>query len=186
MVAFVSYDQGRTWPEYVDVMDKSKESIIFWESKIIKIQDDLLLATAWCYDEKTGSDLENSYAVSKDGGVSFENLASTGLKGQTLTPLYIGDGKILCAYRRIDKKGLWLNISTLENGSWINMEEIPLWGTDMDKLTEHGKNMSSNFKSLKFGAPHMLMCSDNSIFLTFWCVEDGSGMIRYIKFICEN
>lgn len=182
MVAFLSYDQGRTWPEYTTVMNPGDERIFFWESKIIEVDHNRLLATAWAFDEKAGCDLENHYAVSCDGGKSFGSALPTGLKGQTLTPLYLGEGKILCAYRRIDKKGLWLNLSRLEGERWINEEEIPLWGTELDKLTEHSQNMSENFKALKFGAPHLLKCSDGSIFLSFWCVEDGMGMIRTIRF----
>ncbi|HBN85678.1 MAG TPA: hypothetical protein DDZ89_17750 [Clostridiales bacterium] len=185
MVAFLSYDQGRTWPEYTTVMQSKKNNIYFWESKIIQIDQGRLLAVAWAYDEKAGHDLENHYAISYDGGKSFSCCMSTGLKGQTLTPLYLGDGVILNAYRRIDRKGLWLNLSRITGEKWVTQEEIPLWGTGMDKLTMHGSQMSENFKALKFGAPHLLKLKDGSIFLSFWCVEDGLGIIRTCHFTLE-
>jgi sialidase-1 len=52
MVALISNDKGRTWPEYRDVMDRHDEKIIFWESKIVELSDNKLLAIAWAYDEK--------------------------------------------------------------------------------------------------------------------------------------
>jgi hypothetical protein len=47
MVALVSYDQGKTWPEYLEVMNRSSQKIIFWESKIIELSTGILLAVAW-------------------------------------------------------------------------------------------------------------------------------------------
>ena len=56
MVALVSHDKGKTWPEFLDVMNRSAEKIIFWEGKIIELSDGLLVAVAWAYDEGQGKD----------------------------------------------------------------------------------------------------------------------------------
>ncbi|MGI6562863.1 MAG: sialidase family protein [Clostridia bacterium] len=182
MVAFLSYDQGRTWPEYTVVMQRPERRIYFWESKIIPVDSGRLLAVAWAYDDEAGADLENHYAISDDGGKTFGPAMSTGLQGQTLTSIYIEDGRILSAYRRMDKRGLWLNLSVLDGDRWINIDQTPLWGADEDNLTGQGKNMSEKFKELKFGAPHMLKCKDGTILLSFWCVENGLGIIRFCRF----
>lgn len=185
MVAFRSKDQGRTWPEYTTVMKSEENNIYFWESKIIEIDQKRLLAVAWAYNMEKGCDLENHYAISYDRGKSFSKAMPTGLKGQTLTPLYLGDGVVMSAYRRIDQKGLWLNLAKIENDQWVTLEQIPLWGTGMDGLTKHSGVMSENFKALKFGAPNLLRLADGSIFLSFWCVEDGIGFIRTFNFTLE-
>ena len=70
-MAFVSHDQGATWPEYVHVMNDPTGNIIYWESKIIEMPDGTLLAAAWAYDESTGQDLPNQYVLSGDGGATW-------------------------------------------------------------------------------------------------------------------
>lgn len=114
MVAFVSYDEGKTWPEYMDVMADTENQRIFWESRVLQLSDGRLLATAWTHDEKNGTDRENSYTVSNREGNAFGAVHSTGIKGQTLSPYLLEDGSILSVYRRLDKEGLWANISRLE------------------------------------------------------------------------
>ena len=179
-VAFVSYDKGRTWPEYMDVMNDTKNGIIFWESNIIELADGRLLATAWGYDEKNNIDLPNQYAVSADGNI-FGEIKSTGLIGQTMTTILLDDGRILSLYRRMDKSGLWANISRLEGDAWVNEDELPLWGSDTDGLVSKGKNMANNFTKLRFGAPRMIKLDDGVIFAAFWCYEDYQGVIRWFK-----
>src|SRR5690606_26533538 len=61
MVAWVSHDQGKTWPDYLDIMNSSQNNIIYWESKVVELADGTLAAVAWAYDEKKGKDLVNHY-----------------------------------------------------------------------------------------------------------------------------
>lgn len=68
MVAFVSEDEGRTWPAYLDVMHHDSDRVHYWESKIVELPDGDLVAPAWGYDEATSQDLPNQYTVSRDGG----------------------------------------------------------------------------------------------------------------------
>lgn len=181
MVALVSHDCGETWPEYWDVMCDPNQEIIYWESKVIELQDGRLLGVAWGYNEKKQRDLPNPYAVSCDKGKTFTAPRSTGLLGQTMTPLLLEDGKILVVYRRIDRPGLWANISRLEGDEWINEAELPLWGNDGSGLTATGGNMVENFNVLRFGAPTLLPLDNGIIFVAFWAVEDGVSVIRWFK-----
>lgn len=179
MVAFVSHDRGQNWPEYVDVMADPARRAIYWESKIVELPDGRLLATAWAYDEADACDLPNQYALSADGGQTWSAPRSTGLQGQTLTPLILDDGRVLCIYRRMDQPGLWANLSRLEGDEWIDENCQPLWGADAGSLTGHSSNMAQNFNVLKFGAPCATLLSDGTIFTAFWCYEDGVSNIRW-------
>lgn len=185
MVAFISYDRGNSWPEYMDVMSDAKNEVIHWESKILELTDKRLLAAAWAYNKIKKLDLPNLYAISHDGGKTFCNTMSTGLTGQTMTPFLLADGRILTVYRRMDQRGLWANISKLEGDTWINEAEMPLWGSSFDKLVATGENMAKNFHALKFGAPSVIQLKDGTIFVAFWCVEDCVFNIRWIKMAIE-
>jgi len=180
-VAFVSYDCGKTWTEYVDVMKDTNNQIIYWESKVLELKDKRLLAVSWAYNEKEKCDLHNQYAISNDYGKSFSKPMSTGLIGQTLTPILLDDGRVLSVYRRMDKTGLWANISRIDGDMWVNEKQIPLWGTGEDGLVSTDKSMSKNFAVLKFGASCLMKMKDNKIFVVFWAVEDFVSNIRWIK-----
>lgn len=181
MVAFVSHDQGRTWPEYMDVMRHPERPVIYWESKILELPDGRLLSVAWAYDEAAAADDPNQYTLSADGGQTWLPTRSTGLLGQTLTPFLLPDGRILCVYRRIDEPGLWANISRLEGEEWINESCKPLWGAGTAGLTRSSGSMVEKFQVLRFGAPCISGLPDGTIFVSFWCYEECLGIVRWFK-----
>lgn len=180
MVAFVSYDQGKTWPEYWDVMKDEAQEKIYWESQIIELKTGELLAVAWTYDEKNGRDLTNHYSISHDGGTTWTEPASTELYGQTMAIAELPTGNILGIYRRMDKAGLWGNISQLQNGIWINRCTFPLWGTYEEELHGKNDNIVSQMNELKFGVPCITPLPDASFYVAFWCYENLVSNIRWI------
>ncbi len=181
MVAWVSHDEGRAWPEFIDVMNDSQKGIIYWESKIIEHSNGTLLAVAWAYDENAGKDLTNHYSISKDSGKTWSKPISTGLFGQTMAISELTDGRIIAVYRRMDKPGLWAVLVRFEDGNWINEDEFPLWGVQERSLTDKSDNMVYDFNNLKFGAPCITPLDDDTIFISFWCYEKLVSNIRWIK-----
>lgn len=181
MVAFVSHDKGKTWPGFLDVMDGHHQKIIYWESKIIEMDNGLLIAIAWVYNEKEGKDLTNHYTISNNGGKTWNTPLSTGLTGQTVAISLLTDGRLFVVYRRMDKPGLWANISSIEEEQWINDESFPLWGAKELNLNSKSGNMVQDFNELKFGAPCISMLQDHTVFITFWCYEKMVSNIRWIK-----
>jgi len=181
MVALVSRNRGKTWPEYMNVMADPKQHIRYWESKIVEFPDGKLLATAWAYDEANAKDLPNQYTVSGDGGKTWTKPKSTGLLGQTLTPFLLKDGRILSVYRRMDKQGLWVNLAHLKGDKWINDKCAPLWGARVQGLTTRSRDMIHNFNVLRFGAPCICRLKDGELFIAFWCYEDCVSNIRWFK-----
>ncbi|MEW6749437.1 MAG: sialidase family protein [Candidatus Latescibacterota bacterium] len=181
MVALVSPDRGRTWPHYVDVLRDPEGRVIYWESKIAELPDGRLLAVAWAYDEPAAADRPNAYALSADGGRTWSTPAATGLAGQTLTPVVLEDGRLLCVYRRMDRPGLWANLSHLEGDAWVNGECLPLWGADAGGLTGASTSMVQNFQVLRFGAPSLARLDGGEVFVAFWCYEDCVSVVRWFR-----
>ena len=180
-IALISKDEGRSWPEYTEVFDTEGRPQIHWESKVIQLSDGTLVGAAWGYDESGSRDLPNQYAVSRDRGRTWTKPGSTGLAGQTLTPFALPDDRILCIYRRMDRPGLWANISHLEAHAWVNESEAPLWGTGASGLTASSDNMARNFQVLRFGAPCIVRTPGGDLFVAFWAVEDCVSNIRWFK-----
>jgi hypothetical protein len=182
-IALVSHDRGETWPEYVDVMNGTAERVIYWEQKIVDLGDGRLLAVCWTHDLVAGGDRPVHYALSHDYGRSFGPPRSTGLHGQTTTPIYLGDGRLLCVYRRTDQRGLWATYVRLDGDEWVNEEELPLWGSEhaAGRSMVGGQNISQEFANLKFGLPAGLMLPDGQVLVAFWCVEECLYVIRWFR-----
>lgn len=181
MVALISHDQGKTWPDYMDVMDRSSDNIIFWESKIIELSTGMLLAVAWAYSERDGANMPNQYAVSRDGGRTWTPPASTRIMGETMAIAELRDGRIVSVYRRMDKAGLWMSLVHMDGDQWVNDKEIALWGVNETRLTDKSDNMVTDFNELKFGAPCIINLPDETIFVAFWCYEKMVSNIRWFK-----
>jgi hypothetical protein len=181
MIALVSYDDGKTWPEFLNVMNSDADKIIYWEGKIIELANGVLVAVAWAYNEAQGKDLSNHYTISRDGGITWLTPRSTGIQGQTMSIVALYDDHLLIVYRRMDKPGLWVTISRLENDVWNNEEEFPLWGSRAKSLTYQSDNMVHDFNELKFGAPCITILPDNCVYIAFWCYEKTVSNIRWFK-----
>ena len=180
-IALVSRDRGATWPEWLPVFGKPDRPVLHFESKVVELPDGRLVGTSWGYDEGAAADLPNQYVVSEDGGLTWTPPLSTGLHGQTLTPFVLPDGQIFCVYRRIDRPGLWANLSCLDGVRWVNEAAEPLWGAGVTGLTAAGENMAQNFHVLRFGAPCVHRAPGGDVFVAFWCYEDCVSNIRWIR-----
>ncbi len=182
-LAFVSEDQGRTWPTYVPVMDGRAEQVIYWEQKLVELDNGRVLAVCWTHDLAAGRDRQVHYALSHDAGRSFGPPQPTGLYGQTTTPIFLGDGRLLCIYRRTDKPGLWAVYVHLDGDTWVNSAALPLWGQTLAgaDLAVQGASLSESFANLRFGLPAGLVLPDGAVLAAFWGVEDCVSVIRWFR-----
>lgn len=182
-IALVSHDRGQTWPEYVDVMNGVAENVLYWEQKVIDLGEGRLLAVCWTHDLNAGADRRVHYAISTDNGRSFGPPRPTGLHGQTSTPITLGDGRLVCVYRRTDKPGLWASYARIAGDAWVNEAELGLWGNVEAGAANivGGENLSRAFTTLKFGLPAGLVMPDGQVFVAFWCVEDCLYVIRWCR-----
>ena len=183
-VALVSRDQGRTWPESIDVMGEREGPLLYWEQSIAALPDGRLVAVAWVFDEAAGKSLPNRYALSADR-LRFSPPRENGLRGQTAKILALRDGRILCLYRREDRPGLWANLARIEGDSWRNLAEAPLWQgapAGMSGRDAAGEELGA----LKFGYPSMVQLPDGEVLAVFWCCEECIHNIRWIRLAIDG
>jgi len=172
---FVSRDGGTTWPEWIETFPN--HACIYWESKVVKLQNRGLLSVAWTHELETGRDRPNQFVVGSADASKWNAPQSTGILGQTMSCVALDEGKIFTVYRRMDKAGLWATVSTLEGETWTNEETHLLWrgsaGTSEDpsRIREH-------FATLQFGAPSVVRLSEGKILVAFWCLVNGVSQIN--------
>lgn len=186
MVNIISKDKGQTWPEYVVAMEDKNQEIMYVDDKIIEMPDGRVVIVAWAINYKKGYDLPNQFTISCDGGKTYNEIKSTGIKGQVLTPILLDDGKILSIYREFSKGELRANLSMLDGEDWIILCEKVLWSTQNKGSLKKSNNVSRNFSACQFGAPNIIRMKNGEFFCTFWCIEDCISNIRWVRIGCKS
>jgi sialidase-1 len=183
-VALISDDEGRTWPRYGRSFDGRESGLLHWEVSVVPLRDGRLLALAWVHDPRTGRNEPTPYALSADRGESFGPPKLTGLRGQTCKGLQLGDGRILCVYRRDDRPGLWANLAALDGDEWRNLAEAPVW-QGATSSANAPRNSADELAALRVGYPTPVQLADGDVFVVYWCVEDCLGVIRWSRLRVE-
>ena len=178
-VALVSHDRGRSWSEYLDIIDDYAAGNINWEVSLVQLPDGRLLAVTWVVNEKSGQTLPTQFTISRDGR-SFAPPRPNGLRGQTAKVLALRDGRVLCLYRRHDRPGLWADLARIEGDDWRSLSSQPLWQGAASGMRGEG-NSIDELSSLKFGYPSMVELPSGDVLAVFWCVEDEVYGILWIR-----
>ncbi len=179
-LVFISKDLGASWDSY-GVTFKQADTV-YWEQSLINLDDGRLLVAAWAHNLETGQNQPTPFAISSDSGRTFSVQSLTGFEAQTCKLLSLGDNKILCVYRRSDKPGLWATLSQIDDESWMNLSELPLWGSRLQTSGMAGEdNTYDELSGLHFGYPTLLRTGQTSVLLAFWCLEGWTCNIRWFK-----
>lgn len=181
-IVLISEDRGVSWPRYGVSFDGGPEGLKHWEQSLVSLGGDSLLAVSWVYDPKREKNLPNRYAASDDGGRTFSAPREVGIRGQTCKAAALGGGRILLAYRRSDRPGLWAAEAELARGTLKVVGEHPLWGTGLSSSGMDGRTAGADeLSGLKFGFPQMTLLQTGVVFLVFWCFEDWCTKIRWMR-----
>ena len=182
VVMFESSDQGRTWPNTLTVFEHPRKTIGYLEQKVITCQPTRLLAIAWRQDYEKDVDIENGFSFSHDGGRTWDGPHSTGIQGQTMTPLWIGEDRFLVLYnRRFGQQAIRMCLVRASGANWSIEYEDTMW--DAGATFELTADVSSNeqIPLFQFGYPMPLRLDSNTFLTTHWCEEDGVCGIRWTR-----
>ena len=179
-VLFRSDDRGRSWPSLTVTFEK--KGVQYWEQSVVPLDDGRVLTVAWAHDFAQGNNLPTPYALSTDNGATFSSPLLTGIQGQTCKVLHLGDGSLLCVYRRSDRPGLWATLSSLRGDRWENLHDLALWGTGLETSGMDGEAETyDELSDLHFGYPSLQRMSEGETLVAFWCLEGWTCNIRWIR-----
>ena len=180
-VAFLSEDHGVTWTDSVDVFDGWAGHVVCWEQKHTRLTDGRCMAVCWAYDYAARHSKNNLYSFSEDAGATFSQPSVSPLHGETCTPLALADNHVLCLYRRCDSRGLWAHLARMDGAAWIPRCDAPIWGAERNAYGARLSSKTEEMTTLQFGYPQAALLTNGSVFVVFWCVEDGAAMIRWAR-----
>lgn len=182
----ISDDDGTTWSHSVAFEHPEKQHGYF-EQKFAVLPDGRVLGVAWTVTLGTYSDLQNSFVISEDGGSTWGPIRSTGISGQTMTPIPLGDDRLLVLYnQRHGQQAIKMCLATFSESEWIVHHEDVLY--DAQTFYERSAAVQSGIDELDdfaFGFPTAIPLQDGSFLATHWCVENGQCGIRWTRLSVE-
>lgn len=188
MFVAVSDDRGRTWPTRKTVFRDPAGKLGFWEHKFSEYKPGHIIATAWTVTLGDYVDQENSFCFSHDGGESWGPYHSTGIRGQTMSTLPLGDDRLLVLYnRRYGQQGIVMAVVRFTENSWELLEEGLLYDAKASReKPPEGQDGVDELASFQFGFPTAIRLQDGTILATHWCVEQELSSIRWTKLAVEG
>ncbi len=183
VIARISEDDGCSWPIETVIFKDPEGKRGYFEQKITEYAPGKLIATAWTVTLGDYKDCENSYALSEDGGRTWSEPKLTGIMGQTMTPVPLGNNRLLVLYnRRYGRQGIVMLIVSFNESAWdIEWEGILYDAAGIrDRIMQSGNGIDE-FADFAFGFPTAICLNDGSFLATFWCKENGKYIIRYNK-----
>ncbi len=179
----ISDDGGQTWPAHSIVFEDPQKKLGYFEQKLARIAPGRVMATAWTVTLGDVQDRPNSFCISEDNGNNWGPTCSTGINGQTLTPIPLGDNRLLVLYnRRYGRQAIVAALVTFDTDNWTLHHETLLYDpqSQRDRKTIQSDGLDE-LDSFAFGFPTAIPLNDNTFLATFWSKEQGACGIRWTK-----
>ncbi len=183
VLASISDDGGQTWPRLAVVFEDPEKKFGYLEQKLAQVSPDLLIATCWTVTLGDAVDQPDSFVLSRDNGSTWSPPRSTGIWGQTMTPIPLGGDRLLVLYnRRYGDQGIVMNLETFTDSAWnLHYEGLMYDGGARRERQQDAETGVEVFDSFMFGFPTAIKLQDGTILATHWCKEEGPFGIRWTK-----
>ena len=177
-----SSDEGATWPEMHTVFQDPGTGVGYLEQKLVKCQPGRLIALAWVQDFANDTDLKNAYSFSADGGRSWDGPHPTGIQGQTMTPIWLGDDRLLVLYnKRFGDQSIQMCLVRAAESSWeVEFEDVLFDSRARLELTDEISSQEQ-IRLIEFGYPMGVRLDGDTALTVHWCVEEGVSCIRWTR-----
>ena len=183
VLASISDDQGQTWPQHSVVFEDPDKNFGYFEQKLAQVSPDLLIATCWTVTLGDVVDQPDSFVLSRDDGATWGPPRSTGIMGQTMTPIPLGDDRLLVLYnRRYGDQGIVMALVTFTEEAWtIHFEDLMYDARTQRDRPEELETGVEEFDTFMFGFPTAIRLQDGTYLATHWCKEGETFGIRWTR-----
>jgi len=183
VVAAISDDGGASWPARAIVFEDPDKKLGYFEHKLAELAPGRVMAVCWTVTLGDVVDRPNSFTISDDYGSTWAPAHSTGISGQTMTPIPLGADRLLVLYnRRYGHQGVVMALVTFTENAWTVCWEGLLY--DARASRRRPEDLGSGveeFESFEFGFPTAIALRDGTYLATHWCREEGAFGIRWTK-----
>ena len=181
-VVAVSDDGGDTWPSHTAIFEDPARRLGYLELKLAEFAPGRIISTCWTTTLGDTVDQENSFAISVDDGSTWTTPASTGIMGQTMTPVPLGDDRLLVLYvRRYGKQAIIVALVTFTEGGWTVHHQDVMYDPGASRHAESADTGPDEWASFEFGFPTAIRLQDGTCLATHWSKEEGRFGVRWTK-----
>ncbi|MAE62701.1 MAG: hypothetical protein CMJ18_00390 [Phycisphaeraceae bacterium] len=182
VVLHESSDQGASWPHMHTVFEDDGTGLGYLEQKLIETEPGHMLALAWVQDYPNDTDLKNAYCLSTDGGRTWDGPHPTGIQGQTMTPIWLGDDRFLVLYnKRFGDQAVRMCLVRIAGAQWSTEFEGTLYdGRARLELTADVSSQAQ-ISLIEFGLPMGVRLDGDTVLTAHWCAENGVCGIRWTR-----
>ena len=182
---YVSYDHGLTW-DYVGTAAFDPRGIDQYTYTGVRRLPDERLMFSFMRRFLFLGDCP-CVALSEDGGLTWAKARSTGIKGQTMTPVPLGGDRLLVLYnRRYGDQGVMMCLATFTEKLWNVKYEGVLYNARKTRSRPDGeRDGTRELQSFEFGFPTAIPLADGTFLATFWCKEEGRFGINWAKLVID-
>ena len=179
----ISDDAAQTWPRHSVVFQDPAGKLGYFEHKLAQLDSRTVMAVCWTVTFGEVSDVPNSFTLSHDGGLTWSPALSTGIQGQTMTPVPLGGDRLLVLFnRRYGEQGIVMCLVTFTEDFWTVHHEGLLYDARQTRDRPDGETDGrEELKSFEFGFPTALRLSDGTFLTTHWCKEQGRFGVNWTK-----
>lgn len=181
VVVVRSDDRGKTW-SHTSMLRFSDVHSGGAEAWVIELADGNLLGTSWHISHGQGKEYPNAFALSMDGGLTWQPTQSTGIMGQSTALAALPNGGALFIYnqRKHGKAGVWLaEVQPTETDFGVRSNEI-IWRAATP--TQSGSSgQHEEWQDFSFGEPAVVVLPDGTLLAMLWCIQPGGRGIYYVK-----
>jgi hypothetical protein len=181
VVAMRSCDQGLSWT-HTSMLRFAQRDSGGAEAWIAELSDGRILGTSWHVNLTDSGDYPDAYALSLDGGITWQPTRSTGIIGQatSLCPLHNGRALFIYNQRKHGEVGVWLAIvDPTASDFGIKANQI-IWKAQT-RTQSNLEGDHSQWEDFSFGEPSAVILGDNTILVTVWCIQPAGRGIYYVK-----
>ena len=179
----ISEDGGASWPSHAVVFEDPDKKLGYFEQKLAELSPGRLMATAWTVTLGDVVDRPDSFSISNDNGATWGPARSTGINGQTLTPIPLGGDRLLVLYnRRYGHQGIVMGLVTFTEDDWtVRWDDLMYDARSERQRPADVKTGVEEFDTFAFGFPTAVGLQDGTFLATHWCRENGAFGIRWTK-----
>ncbi len=183
LLVAISDDAGQTWPRHAVVFEDPHGDLGYFEQKLAETAPDQVMAVCWTVTLGDVADRADSFALSSDGGATWEPAYSTGIQGQTMTPIPLGNDRLLVLYnRRYGDQGIMMILVTFTDQDWTIHAEDLLYDAQARRKRPQGRQSGTDeLETFQFGFPTAIRLHDGTHLVTHWCYEAGTCGVRWTK-----
>ncbi len=179
----ISDDGGKSWPKHSVVMQDPNKRFGYFEQKLAEFGSGRVISTCWTVTLGDVVDQPDSYSISNDGGSRWSEPVSTGVYGQTMTPVPLGGDQLLVLYnRRYGEQGVMMDLVTVTEETWTAHYEDVMYDAQASRQRPEGLDSGvQEFGGFEFGFPTAIRLQDGTFLATHWSRENGKFGIRWTK-----